>query len=88
MAADNRLSGAMEKSIFDIQLMNCPTTRKPERENCSWLDDWTKSFIVINARALSKASEEPASLIPFERAICLELVLENPLVRDNVTTCG
>jgi hypothetical protein len=48
------------------------------------LDNRTKSLIVIDIEPLGEAAKNPASLVQFQGAIGVELVLEDPFASDNV----
>jgi len=78
---------AMEKGILDIQLMNRPAARECQGQNCadsSRFDNRTEGLIKINTWALCEATKHPTGLVPFQRTICLELVLEHPFAANNI----
>ena len=67
--------------------MNRPGTRECQGEDSahgSRLHNRAESLIIINPWTLSKATEHPTSLVSLQRAMCLEFVLEYPLVGDNI----
>jgi len=77
----------MKKSILHIELVYRPLARNSQRQNCpdgSGLHNRAGSFIIVNARALSKATKNPARLVALERTICLEFVLEDPLASHHI----
>ena len=81
----------MEKSILHIKLVNRSGARQSQSENHpdgGWLDNWTESFIIVNARMLCETAKNPASFIAIKRAIGLELVMKNPLAGDEVDAGG
>jgi hypothetical protein len=49
------------------------------------LDDGAEGLIVIHPGALSEPLEYPTSLVSVKRAICLELMFENPLAGDDIS---
>ena len=79
----------MKKSVLDVQLMNGPRMGQSKCEHNTYgsgLDDWTESLLIINARTLSEASENPPGLITIKRAIRQKLVTINPFTGDDVHT--
>jgi hypothetical protein len=52
------------------------------------LDHWTKGLIVVDAGSLGEAPKNTTRLVPFQRTVRIELVLENPLVVDDVGANG
>jgi hypothetical protein len=56
--------------------------------DCDRLDHRTEGLIVIDARSLGEAAKDPVSLVPFQRVVRVELVLENPFVDDGVGANG
>jgi hypothetical protein len=48
------------------------------------LDDGAEGLIVVHPEMLSEPLEDPMNLIPVKRVICLELVLEDSLVDDDI----
>jgi hypothetical protein len=43
-----------------------------------------EGLIVVDTRSLGEAVKDPASLVAFQRAIRVELVLKNPFAGDDV----
>ena len=81
----------MKKRILDIELMNRPVPRMSKCEDCTdscRFDNGTECFIIVNARALSEASKDPASLVSVQRAISMKFMFENPLASDHVGLVG
>jgi hypothetical protein len=77
----------MQKHILYIKLVNRPGARDDQGEHgvyCGQLDYWVEGLIVVDAESLGEATKNPTSLVPVQGAIRIELVLENPLVVDNV----
>jgi hypothetical protein len=48
------------------------------------LDNRVESLIVLDVGALGEAVKDPPSLVPFQGAIGVELVLEDPFVDDDI----
>jgi hypothetical protein len=79
----------MEEGILDVELVHRPTPRDGQGQHSpdsGRLDDEAEGLIVVHPGVLCEAPEDPASLVPVKRAIRLELVLEDPLVDDNIGT--
>jgi hypothetical protein len=51
-------------------------------------DHRAEGLIVVNAGSLGEAMKNPASLVTFQGAIEIKLVLENPLASDDVGANG
>jgi hypothetical protein len=49
-----------------------------------WLDHRAEGLIVVDAESLGEAVKDPTSLVPFQRAVGDELVLENLFASDDV----
>ena len=58
------------------------------RANSSRFHHGTECLIKVHTRPLGKAAENPTRLVPFEGAIRLKLVLEDPLAGDDVGPRG
>jgi hypothetical protein len=56
--------------------------------NCGWLDCRVERLIVVDVRSLGEAAKDPSSLVLFQRAVGVELVLENPFAGDDVGANG
>jgi hypothetical protein len=52
------------------------------------LDHRAKGPIIVDAELLGEATKDPASLVPLQRVIGVELVLENPFAGDDVRANG
>jgi hypothetical protein len=71
--------------------MNRPGAGDGQREDgadCGRLDHRAEGLIVVDAGSLGEAAKNPASLVPFQGAVGIELVLENSLVGDDVGANG
>lgn len=79
----------MEESSFHIKLMNQPTVGERQGQHCAnggGLDDGAENLIKVNAKSLSETPKNPASFVSLKGAISMELVLEYPLVGDDIGT--
>jgi hypothetical protein len=56
--------------------------------NCHSLHNGAESLIIIDAGTLHEPAKNPAGLVPLEYPIGLELVLEDPLIGDNIGVAG
>jgi hypothetical protein len=77
----------MEEDVLDVELVHEPTPGDSQSQHSSdggRLDDGVEGLIVVHPRALSEPSEDLTSLVPVNRVICLELVLEDLLVGDDI----
>jgi hypothetical protein len=75
------------EGVLDIELVHGPTPGDSQGQHSldgGRLYDGVEGLVVVHPEALSEPPEDPASLVPVKRAIHLELVLENPLVGDNI----
>ncbi len=52
------------------------------------LDHQAEDLIVVDVGSLGEAVKNPASLVPFQGAVRIKLVLENPLAGDDVGANG
>jgi hypothetical protein len=48
------------------------------------LDYWVEGIIIVDIALLGEATKDPASHVPFQRAVRVEVVLEDPFVGDDV----
>jgi hypothetical protein len=55
-----------------------------DKANSGWFDDETKGFVVVDARLLGEAADNPTSFVAGERTIRVVFVMENPLATNNV----
>ena len=80
---------AMEEGVGDVKLVHRPTARCSEgehRANRCWLDDRRERLAVVDAGVLAEAAHDPPGLVPLQHAVGVHLVLEEPLVGDEVGT--
>jgi hypothetical protein len=90
-AVDGLQEGAVQERILHIELMNRPGVGDSQGEDSAdhgRLDHRAEGLIVVNAGSLGEAAKNPASLVSFQGAVGIELVLENPLVGDDVGANG
>jgi hypothetical protein len=86
-AVDGHGEYAMEEGVLDVELVHGLTPGDSQRQHSpdgGRLDDGAEGLIVVHPGALSEAPEDPTSLVSIKRAIRLELVLEDPLVGDDI----
>jgi hypothetical protein len=88
VAAENCLGeSVMEEGIFDVELLNGPSTVYGSSEhhaNSGRFYNWAEGLIVVDSRALSETPKDPTGLVVIKGPISTELVREDPLVGDNV----
>lgn len=73
------------------QAVDCLVVGQGEGEYCAdggRLHNWAESPIEVDARPLSETSKNPPSLVALEKSISMKLVLEDPLVGDDVGARG
>jgi hypothetical protein len=81
----------VQEHIFHIELMNRPGAGDSYGEDSAdrgRLDHRAEGLIVVNVGSLGEAAKNPVSLVPFQGAIRIELVLENALAGDDVGANG
>jgi hypothetical protein len=78
----------MEESILDVELVHGPTTGDNQSQHSldDGLDDndGAEGLIVVHPGALGEPLDDLMSLVPVQRVFLLELVLEDPLVGDDI----
>jgi hypothetical protein len=88
LRAVNRLREcAIEEGILNIELVHWPTPRDSQSQHSldsGWLDDEVEGLIIVHSEAMSEPPEDPTDLVLVKGAIRLELVLEDPLVSDDI----
>jgi hypothetical protein len=83
--------GAVQEHILHIKLMNEQGAGDDQGEHGvdhGRLDHRVKGLIVVDARSLGEAAKNPTSFVPFQRAVGVELVLENSIADDDVRANG
>jgi hypothetical protein len=88
-AVDRLGECAVEEGVLDVELVHGPTLGDSQNQHSSdggRLDDWAEGLIIVHPRAPSEPPEDPMNLVPVQKAIRLELVLEYPLVSDDIGT--
>ena len=89
LAIHRLIEGAVEESVLHIKLMNRPGAGGGDAEddtNGRGLDDGAEGLVVVDAMLLGVATNNPTCLVTGERAIGVELVLEDPLAGNDVCT--
>jgi hypothetical protein len=78
---------AMEEGILDAELLHEPTPGYSQSQHSSdggRLDNGVEGLIIVHPKALSEPLKDPTCLVPVKTTILLELVLEDPIVGDNI----
>jgi hypothetical protein len=79
----------MEKSIFNIELVNRPGRGcgyAKNSANGARFDYRRKGFIIVDAMLLRETATDPASFVSRESAISKELLAKHPFAGNNVST--
>jgi hypothetical protein len=77
----------VQKHVLHIKLMNRPGAGDGQEEhgaNHGRLDHRVVGLIVVDVGSLDEIVKDPASLVPLQRAVGVEIVLKNLLAGDNV----
>jgi hypothetical protein len=88
VVVDGLREGAMQEHILHIKLMNRPGVEDGQGENSvdrGWLDHRAEGLIVVSVESPSEAVKDPTRLVPFQRAVEVEHVIENPKSVKQVT---
>jgi hypothetical protein len=88
---DGLREGVVQERIIHIKLMNWPGPRDGLGEHGvdrGQLNHRAEGLIVVNAGSLDEAVKNPTNLVPFQGAIGIKLVLENPLADEDVGANG
>jgi hypothetical protein len=86
-AVDGLGECVVEEGVLDVKLVHGPTPGDSQSQHSpdgSRLDDGAEGLVVVQPGALSEPLKDPTSLVPIKRAVHLELVLEDPLVGDDI----
>jgi hypothetical protein len=87
-AAENCLGeSVVEEGIFDVELLNGPSTGYSSSEHHANSDRFynrAEGLIVVDSGALSETPKDPTGLVVIKGPVSTELVREDPLVGDNV----
>ena len=86
-AVDRLGEGAVEEGVLDVQLVHRPAPGDGEGQHSAddgGLHDGAESLIVVHTGALGEPPEDPTSLVPVQRTICLQLVLKDPLASHHI----
>jgi hypothetical protein len=86
-AVDSLRECAVEEGILDVELVYGPTpgdTQSQHSPDGGRLDDEAEGLVIVHPGTLSEPPKDPTSLVSVKRAIRLELVLDDPLVGDDI----
>jgi hypothetical protein len=86
-AVDYLWESIMQKRVLHIKLMDGPGTwdsQGKHRADGVRLDNRAESLIVVDTRPLGEAAKTPTSLVSFQGAVRVKLVLEDPFAGDDV----
>jgi hypothetical protein len=81
----------MHERVLHIKLMNrlgAGDSQGEHSANLGQLDHRTEGLIVVDAGLLGEHVKDPTSLVPLQRVIGVELVLENPLLVTTLEPTG
>jgi hypothetical protein len=81
----------VEECVLHIELLNRLDARCGASEHHvdgGRFQNWIESLVVVHSGVLSKAPENPASLVAIKSPIREKLVCEDPLVSDDVGATG
>jgi hypothetical protein len=88
---DGLRKGVVQEHIRQIELMNRLGAGDGSGEHGAdrgRLDHQAEGLIVIDVGSLGEAVKNPTSLVPFQGAVRIKLMLENPLAGDDVGANG
>jgi hypothetical protein len=77
----------VQERVLYIELMNGPGAGDDQGEHRAdggRLDHRAEGLIVVDAGPLGEDAKNPTSLVPFQGAVRVELVLEDPFAGDDV----
>jgi hypothetical protein len=81
----------MDKSIRDIHLVHWPAARDRKLENSkngARFDNRSKSVMEVNIFTLPKTADHLSRLVTIKSAIRMKLMLEDPLLGDDIGMSG
>jgi hypothetical protein len=81
----------VQERIHHIKLMNRPGAEDGQGEHGAdrgRLDHQVEGLIIVEVGSLGEGVKDPASLVPFQRVVRVELVFENRFACDDVGTNG
>ena len=87
LAVDGLVQMAVKKGVLHVQLMYRLGARGGDAEddpNGSGFDNRAKRLVVIDVVLLREATNDPSGFMASQRAVSMILVLEDPLVGDDV----
>jgi hypothetical protein len=77
----------MKEGVLDVKLVYWPLAGDSQREHCpdgGRLDNRAEGLGKVDARTLGEAAKNPTCLVTLQGTVGMELVLEDPLARDDV----
>jgi hypothetical protein len=86
LTVDNFIKSTVEEGILDIKLANSPRAGDGILQNepdGSLFDNWTESLIIVEARTLRVATNNPACFVAGKATV--KLLSRDPLPRDNIS---
>ena len=87
LTIDSFIENVVEKSIFDVKLMNRPRGRNNNTKNdtnSTWFDNRRESLMIIDAVLLRKTMADPTGFISSKSTISVKFVPKNPFTGDNI----
>jgi hypothetical protein len=92
LCAINHLSQhIVEECVLDVELVDLPIpweSKGQDGANRCGLHNRAESVIIIDAGAMCEPAKNPLGHVPLECPVSLELVLEYPLIGDNIGIVG
>jgi hypothetical protein len=91
LTVDSLIKSPVEKSTFDVKLMNRSREGHDKTENSmnsARLTNMRKSFFKINTLLLTKTMTYPTGFVACKSTIRMKFVAKNPLARDNINAGG
>jgi hypothetical protein len=88
---DDLRESVMQERILHIELINQLGAGDGQGEHDAdrgWFDHWVDGLIIVSVGSLGEATKNPASLVPFQGAVRIKLVIENSLASDDVGANG
>jgi hypothetical protein len=89
LAVDRLVEVVVKKSVLHVQLVDGPGTGSGDAENCPdghRFDHRAESLVVVDVVLLGEAANEPACLLLSKSTVGVVLMLEDPLLGDDVGT--
>jgi hypothetical protein len=90
-AVDRLHQGAVEECVLHVELVDRPVQGQSESQDSpdgGRPDHQNEGLVVVNSRALGKAPEHIAGLVPLQGPVGMQLQLEDPFPGDHVGAMG